>query len=82
MQQVEMERVRETRSDREREQDGKMERRIRMAMAAKVDSQGNCVYCGRSLVKDVFGWERDDIGSEDRAMGMDADGDDDDGDWE
>lgn len=33
----------------ERERDARMERSIRMAMAAKEDSEGNCFYCGRKL---------------------------------
>lgn len=48
----EIARVQQSRREREGEQDRKMERRIRMAMAAKVDSNGNCFWCGKPLEKD------------------------------
>jgi hypothetical protein len=49
---TEIQRVQQSRREREQEQDAKMERRIRLAMAAKVDANGNCFHCGRPLVKD------------------------------
>lgn len=45
----ELDRVRQSRLERERENDAKMERSIRIAMAAKEDSAGCCFYCGRKL---------------------------------
>lgn len=48
----EVDRAAETRVQREIEQDAKMERRIRIAMAAKEDSEGNCFFCGKALEVD------------------------------
>jgi hypothetical protein len=47
--QREIDRALLSRREREAEQDAKMERRIRIAMAAKEDSEGNCFYCGKRL---------------------------------
>src|SRR5450759_1452657 len=47
--QSEIDRVAQSRREREAENDAKMERRIRIAMAAKEDSAGNCFYCGKPL---------------------------------
>lgn len=45
----EFDRVRQSRAEREAENDAKMERSIRIAMAAMADSEGNCLYCGKKL---------------------------------
>lgn len=45
----EIDRALKSRRQHEQEEDAKMERRIRLAMAAKSDSQGNCFYCGAKL---------------------------------
>lgn len=45
----EIDRALESRKAREEENDARMERSIRIAMAAKEDSEGNCFYCGKRL---------------------------------
>lgn len=45
----ETDRAVQSRREQEAENDAKMERRIRLAMAAKEDSEGNCFYCGKRL---------------------------------
>lgn len=45
----EVDRARETRAQREAENDARMERSIRIAMGAKEDSAGCCFYCGKKL---------------------------------
>jgi hypothetical protein len=44
-----IDRVLISRRQQEREEDAKLQRRIRMAMAAKEDSQGHCFYCSKPL---------------------------------
>lgn len=48
-----MDRALLSRAAREKEEDAKLERRIRLAMAAKVDASGNCFYCGRALDTEI-----------------------------
>jgi hypothetical protein len=47
--QREIDRARELKRSREAENDAKLERHIRIAMAAKEDTAGNCFYCGKPL---------------------------------